>query len=456
MPFAFEPAYLLVSSAVPGVVRNLCTLLIMNIVVEPGSYTCMNMGDVAMMQVCVSRLNELWPGAQIGVVTQSPDRLALFCPDAFPIVESGKEYWFQDKLFGGVLNFLPPALRAELQRSEPSLRDRWPLGVSSLLATKRRLKRMDNEGLSGYVKTVTHSDLVVASGMGMLNDEFRDRAMQMLATLEMANRHGVPTAMLCQGIGPVSDPGLLAAMKRVLPEVRVISLRESVHGQQVLKAVDYPSDRVVLAGDDGLQLAFENRTDILGSAIGVNLRVANYSQIEGNIVSAMRHALESVATKLGTSLIPVPILFRDDSDFKTATNLISGYEDRTCGAPEMTPLDVIQRIGRCRVMVTGSYHGAVFALGQGIPAIAVAKSAYYLGKFEGLQDQFVDGCQLIDWSDHVDAEELIEAVDRAWISASEFKPQLLKCAKNQIRKVTDAYRRLHASVSCGNRRSASR
>jgi len=67
----------------------------------------MNMGDVAMMQVCVSRLAELWPGAHIGVVTQSPDRLAMFCSNAMPIIESGKEYWFEDKLFGKGMNFLP-------------------------------------------------------------------------------------------------------------------------------------------------------------------------------------------------------------------------------------------------------------------------------------------------------------------------------------------------------------
>jgi colanic acid/amylovoran biosynthesis protein len=422
----------------------------MNIVVEPGSYTCMNMGDVAMMQVCASRLAALWPGAKIGIVTQAPERLAVFCPDALPIIESGKEYWFEDKLFGTRLNFLPSALQAALRGSETSLRDRWPVAVSSLLATKRRLKRIDSKGLFGFVRAVAHSDLVVASGMGMVNDEFRNRALQMLATLEMANQQGIPTAMLCQGLGPVSDPELLAAMKKVLQKARVISLRESVHGQQVLNAIDYPPDRVMLAGDDGVQLAFENRANTLGNSIGVNLRVAKYSQIEMDLVSTMRQALNSVATRLGNLFIPVPILFRDDSDLKTAAALVSGYEDRTCGAPVMTPLDVIQRIGRCRVMVTGSYHGAVFALGQGIPAIAVAKSPYYLGKFEGLQKQFGDGCQLIDWSDRIDAEDLIRAIDCAWTSAARLRLTLLKCAEAQICNATDAYWRLYASVSCGN------
>jgi colanic acid/amylovoran biosynthesis protein len=412
----------------------------------------MNMGDVAMMQICVSRLAELWPSADIGIVTQAPEQLVLFCPNVTPIIESGKEYWFEDKLFGKVLNSLPSVLRSRMQRGETSLRDHFPIAVSSLLATKRHSKGMDNKGLSGFVKAVLHSDLVIASGMGMVNDEFRNRALQMLATLEMANHQGIPTAMVCQGLGPVSDLGLVAAMKRVLPKVRVISLRESVHGPQVLQALNYPSDRVVMAGDDGLQLAFENRTEAIGNSIGVNLRVATYSQIEGVIVSAMRHALETVAVRLGTRFIPVPILFRDDSDFKTAAALASHYEDPSCGPPAMTALDVIHRIGRCRLVVTGSYHGAVFALGQGIPAIAVAKSRYYLGKFEGLKAQFADGCQLIDWSDHVESGELVSAIEGAWISAANLKSTLLKCAEEQIRNATDAYRKLYASVSCDNGR----
>jgi polysaccharide pyruvyl transferase WcaK-like protein len=415
----------------------------------------MNMGDVAMMQVCVSRLAELWPGADVAVVTQSPERLAVFCPNAASIVESGKEYWFQDKLFGRALGVLPAALRPRGRWGEIALRYRYPVAVSSLLAMKRRIMRQDFGGLSAFVKTVLRADLVVVSGMGMVNDEFRHRALQMLATLEMANQHGIPTAMVSQGIGPVSDPELLATIRMVLPKVRMISVRESLQSPRILKSVDYPSNRVATAGDDGLQLAFENRTNDLGRAVGVNLRVAKYSQIEVNIVSAMRQALESIATALATSFISIPILFRDESDLKTAAALISGYEDQSSGAPVMTPLDVVQRIGRCRVVVTGSYHGAVFALGQGIPAIAVAKSPYYLGKFKGLQEQFPEGCQLIDWSSNVNTEELISAIHGAWASAAELKPRLLRIAEDQIRNATDAYRKLYTSVGCAMRDSSS-
>lgn len=419
----------------------------MRILVEPGSYTCMNMGDVAMMQVCVSRLAELWPGANIQVVTQAPERLPIFCPNAEPILESGKEYWFQDRIFGRFQNPLPSALRHRLQAAETALRHRLPLAVGSLFAAKRCIKHLDFDGISNFVKAVLHADLVVAAGTGMINDEFRDRARQMLATLGMANQHGIPTAMLSQGIGPVTDAGLLASLKTVLPKVKLVTLRERLLGPTILKQVGYPSDRVLMAGDDALQLAFDNRTDTLGGAIGVNLRIATYSQVDVNIVNVVRYALETVASELRTLFISVPILYRDDSDLNATAALIVGYEDRSLGAAVMTPLDVIRRIGRCRLVVTGSYHGAVFALAQGIPAVALAKSAYYLGKFQGLEEQFGDGCQLIDWSNGTCAEDLISSIRRAWSAAPELRPTLLKTTQEQIRCTHNAYRTLHSCVS---------
>lgn len=416
----------------------------MRIVIEPGSYTCMNMGDVAMMQVCVKRLEEIWPGAQIQVVTQSLERLAFFCPNAEPIIETGKNYWFEDKLFGRLGSLLPSSIRPALRASETALHRHFPFLVGSLLATKRRIRHLDSSGLAGFVNKVMRADLVVASGMGMINDEFRDRALQMLATVQMAQEHGIPTALMCQGIGPITDPELLACLQAVLPNVKLITLRERLLGPEILKAIGYPIERVALAGDDGLQLASQHRSHALGDAIGVNLRVAKYSQIEGSMVCAIRNALEKIASNLSTSFVPVPILFRDDSDMKAIAPLIAGLKDQSSRAPVMTTLDVIQRIGRCRLVLTGSYHGAVFALGQGIPAVTVAKSPYYLSKFKGLEEQFGDGCQLIDWSEKVSVEQLNRAVDRTWNSAAKLRPMLLEASEEQIRSSDDAYLKLQS------------
>ena len=75
-------------------------------------------------------------------------------------------------------------------------------------------------------------------------------------------------------------------------------------------------------------------------------------------------------------------------DTAVAEELISGPWASGLGEEEpCDPRAIIKRIGRCRVVVTGSYHVAVFALSQGIPAICLANSEYYEIKFRGLADQ---------------------------------------------------------------------
>jgi Polysaccharide pyruvyl transferase len=112
--------------------------------------------------------------------------------------------------------------------------------------------------------------------------------------------------------------------------------------------------------------------------------------------------------------------------------------------PLDTPRSVIDRVGSCRIVVTGSYHGAVFALGQGIPAVALIKSPYYAAKMSGVADQFGTGCELVslDRSDLPSA--LRAAIDRAWDSADRVREPLLRAAAEQVRRGRAAYARLGA------------
>ena len=50
----------------------------MRILIENGGYRITNMGDLAMLQIAVSRLKDLWPGALIEVLTSRPDLLTKF------------------------------------------------------------------------------------------------------------------------------------------------------------------------------------------------------------------------------------------------------------------------------------------------------------------------------------------------------------------------------------------
>ena len=98
-------------------------------------------------------------------------------------------------------------------------------------------------------------------------------------------------------------------------------------------------------------------------------------------------------------------------------------------------------------MVTGSYHGAVFAMAQGIPVVALANSPYYLHKMTGLADQFGVGCEVVQLDQPKVATRLRTAINLTWSDADRVGPPLLRAAAAQIQRSRSAYALLRDSVS---------
>jgi polysaccharide pyruvyl transferase WcaK-like protein len=134
-------------------------------------------------------------------------------------------------------------------------------------------------------------------------------------------------------------------------------------------------------------------------------------------------------------------------DVATLRGLLAGLGDGDGGASLDTPQLVIDRIGECRIVVTGSYHGAVFALAQGIPVVALVKSTYYANKMLGLVQQFGVGCELVRLDEDALSERLTAAIDRAWADAERVRPRLLGAAAEQIERGPSAYGRLREIVA---------
>ena len=112
------------------------------------------------------------------------------------------------------------------------------------------------------------------------------------------------------------------------------------------------------------------------------------------------------------------------------------------GGPHPSPQAVIKAAGLCRVVVTGSYHAAVFALSQGIPAIGLSASKYYVSKFSGLQKQFGRGVEHVLLGEADFGDKLRKALQHTWATADSVRPLLLSAAQKQIEDGTDFYRRV--------------
>jgi colanic acid/amylovoran biosynthesis protein len=413
----------------------------MRIVVEPGSYGCHNMGDVAMMQIAVARLRELWPHAEIAVLTSRPDLLSRYCPSAFPVSVEARNAWLSGRsLITSFCQNLPGRISAPLQRLERWLWLRFPVVTELEVCFKAAVLRRANPTPARFRKQLTDAGLVVMSGAGALNDAFADSACPLLDEIEFVLQAGVPVVAFGRGIGPITEPALLAKARAVLPRLKLIGLREGIAGLPFLESLGVPRDRIYITGDDAIELAHRHRPSLIGNAIGVNLRLAGYAGTGEDMVGKLRGPLMFAAKALNSFLLSVPISFHEsDSDVDATRKLLDG-ESHSSQATIESPEDVIRLIGNCRVVVTGSYHGGVFALAQGIPVVGLVHSRYYEQKFAGLQEQFPGGCHILDFRRPITSGEIQKTILDAWDSAGQVKESLLTAANHQIELSRAAYK----------------
>ncbi len=415
---------------------------IMKILVENGCYDLQNMGDVAMLQVAVERLRQLWPDALIQVITARPDLLARYCPDARAIPAAGRCGWFYDRnILGKLHNLMPRSLDHSFTELTRSLRRLKPNVMHNLLMFKAKIHQRNINDVNLFIDAVFDADLIALSGGGDINDSFSDFAFTLFEILELAIQRGIPTVLFGQGIGPINNPTLKKRAAEVLPLVDLIAIREKLTSLPLLESLNVPRRKIIVSGDDAIELAYKNHSAKSGSAIGVNIRVSSYSGIDSHDIESIRGTLWSLAEEHRASLLPVPISFyAHESDIEAARKLIGGKFSIPESCLHLNdPLDIVNLIRDCRVVVTGSYHSAVFALAQGIPAVCIARSEYYKDKFMGLMSQFKTPGDVIFWDDDQRIEMLHKAIDKAWKFAEHLKPCLLKAAKRQITSSKNAY-----------------
>lgn len=425
---------------------------IMRILLEQSGYPLNNMGDLAMLQTAVTRLNCFWSDASIQVITTAPEKLAEICPNTQPLSPLGRQIWFSP--FVTRLHQLFPKCRAtELWTEiEWAFRRKAPSLVRSFLDFKLRKRFPESaKNLEAFMEAIYNADLVVACGGGYITDVFKQHAISAINTLELANRLGKPTVMLGQGLGPLRDQELLARVKAVLPSIDLIALREKRAGVPILNSIGISQERMIITGDDAIELAYQARTSKLDIGIGVNLRVSGYSNISPDLLEEVRVVLQNAAEQFRAPLIPVPISHNafgsELSDSMTIQKLLKGYNDRADGGQHLdTPIKVINQVGRCRVVVTGSYHAGVFALAQGIPIVGLVKSEYYADKFLGLTDQFGVGCVVVRLNEGQLREKLLASINNAYKASEQLRPQILEAARQQIDLGWTAYKRMYKLV----------
>ena len=406
-----------------------------------------NLGDVAMLQVAVARLMDLWPTACVQVLTDSPTDLARYCPGAKPLLRAGCACWVGERvLLGRFHQLLPKWASVRLTALKRTLGLQRPALLEMLIRLRLSIRGRDGRrrDFEVFLEALKNTGLLVVCGSGGFADSCREWNLSILGTMEAAIRRGVPVAMFGQGMGPLNDPMVLSKARHVLPRVSLITLRGSREGQPLLKSLGVAPEAMLTTGDEAVELAFAARAKKPGSAVGINLRVASYAGVKAGATEKVRSVLQEFARRHKAPLLPIPIALHEfANDHLTIRRLLAGFDDESDGGLSLdTPLMVIKQTARCRIVITGAYHAAVFALAQGIPVVCLTNSAYYLAKFQGLEDLFGLGCTIVILSEPDLPRTLAAAIERAWNSAEVVRLPLLQSALRQIEGSRDAYQRL--------------
>ena len=421
------------------------------ILVEPSDFVLLNAGDSAMMQIALARLTAIWPDAVIQVLTDDPDQLAVYCPQVQPLLAAGRHAWIRS----GESN---PALDRRLLDRGKALfgsfrRKLRPIGDSSA----KRLARLNttsvttaqSDAVNCYLEAVRRADLVIATGMGGITDTFPEYAFGLLRALDLAVNSGAMTAMVGQGMGPLERPDLVAIAERVLPKVDFMFLREGLYGLPLLKRLGVNPDRVVVTGDDAIELAHRRHPPVLGNCLGINLqaRVILCSRPQRSRKIAHTNHERYRAPKVFPNL-SARFSARGRIRFAVFRRPLGRRGDLSQSAAGINNSATTHRSDRrCRLVIVGSYHAAVFALAQGVSAIGLAGNAYYIQKFEGLADQFGAGCEVIKFHENGFEEKLKSTAVRMWNMADVVRPQLLARAVQQLVASKSAYESLSQRVN---------
>ena len=419
------------------------------ILIDCGDYRFGNLGDLAMLQVTIGRLLERWPQAELAALTEDPVALNQWCPGVSPVPCAGRRTWFADRgLVTRVHHLLSDGYSAKLVDFQRRVR-RWrPMLFRGVLGARAWARGHSTAELDGFLQAVLTADAVVVCGAGGITDHAPTWAFPVMNLLEMAVARGVPTAMFGHGLGPLTDPELTARAGQVLPFVTLLALREARSGPELAQRLGVNPDRVTVTGDDAVEPSFQQRSAELGDGLGVNLRVSRSAQVGPSDIALLRPVLHTFARNHSAPIVPLPISSYDRtteggdwSDSRVIRELLVGYDATGNGSGSLqSPGDVIRQAGQCRLVVTGAYHAAVFALSQGVPTICLARSRYFAEKFLGLAGELGPGAEVVDLGQVGWVDNLPELMTRLWDGAASLRNGLLRTAERQIALGRGAYR----------------
>ena len=117
----------------------------------------------------------------------------------------------------------------------------------------------------------------------------------------------------------------------MLPRLSVLGLREGVTGLPLAHALGVAAGRVEVTGDDSLELAVGGRPAPRSDVLGVNIRLAGYTNLDLSGVAWIGGVIRTLADERAMTLLALPVSRHACSDdLQGVTQMLPGLDLPAC------------------------------------------------------------------------------------------------------------------------------
>jgi len=312
-----------------------------------------------------------------------------------------------EAVLGGIL----AGLRAELPEIEPVVLSADPAftielhGASAIPRGNLRIIR----------ERLREASLFISGGGSLLQDVTSLRSpYYYLGLLWLAQRAGVPTMMLGQGVGPLHHPIARACTRRVLNRTQVITVRDQasaglLESLGVTVPVEVTADPSFLLEPDPserLEAWWTAHIPASRPVVGVALR-RWHSPDAHDRYRAISDALADMAERTGALLLFIPMQAEQDLRVSDEVAGWTPAESRVLRL-SLTPREMLALMGKCDFILAMRLHALIFAVRQAVPAFGLAYDPKVL--------DFCHAANLptpLPWCD-ITASSLVDTLQTEW------------------------------------------
>lgn len=372
------------------------------ILLYAGTATLENVGDVAMLEVGISRIRQPFPNAELTLFSKNREAVQqILGKDIQTISPNTRNLFFKNSKLLPIYNRLPSRIREFLkpilQKYRYSYFDHFYRRLLGRVTSKQR------EELNQFVNTVQKADILVFTGMGSIH--YRSASgFNIFNLVGWCLSLKKKVVMMGQGIGPIKKGSRLDKLaQKYLPKVNLIGVREKFSYENV-QAYGLDETKICLTGDDALALSHydtvtPDRTENQLFRIGLNLRTNHQTAFLFEETQSVISSVNAVALDRKYQILPLILnpdssgdqkLVFDDYLFDQCQELFDEKVllDYTDQRKISLPKETIRKIKGTDLVITFAFHTAVFAIASGVPVICVYKTDYYYQKFMGLLSFF--------------------------------------------------------------------